>query len=510
MLKKLPIGIQTFEKIIDGDYLYIDKTDLALNLIESYQYVFLSRPRRFGKSLFLDTLHNIFEGNKELFKDLYIYDKYDFEKHPVIKISWGGSNYKSYEQLYDKAKRVLLQNQERLGVECKDDMSYSGCLEYLIQKTYKKYNKQVVILIDEYDKPILDSIDNITQANNHRDFLREFYSVFKENDAYIRFAFLTGITKFSKASIFSGLNNIEDISLSPEYATVCGYTQNDIDTTFDKYLVGIDKERVKTWYNGYNFLGDRVYNPFDILKFIKNGFMFENYWWESGSPYSLIELIKTRDYYLPSLQNLKTDKTLLNSFDIEKIQLESLLFQAGYLTIDKVIEKRNRVEYLLKVPNIEVQISLNELMIRYLTNKVDLDIEDNLHEALLKANLEEFKNTLISLFASIPYNNYVKNNISNFEGYYASVVYAYLASLGVEIIAEDVTNKGRIDITLLIKDKIYIIEFKVGNNDALTQIKNKNYHQKYLNQNKEIYLIGINFDEDEKNISGFGYERVGS
>ena len=175
MLKKLPIGIQTFEKIIDGDYLYIDKTDLALNLIESYQYVFLSRPRRFGKSLFLDTLHNIFEGNKELFKDLYIYDKYDFEKHPVIKISWGGSNYKSYEQLYDKAKRVLLQNQERLGVECKDDMSYSGCLEYLIQKTYKKYNKQVVILIDEYDKPILDSIDNITQANNHRDFLREFY-----------------------------------------------------------------------------------------------------------------------------------------------------------------------------------------------------------------------------------------------------------------------------------------------------------------------------------------------
>jgi hypothetical protein len=199
-MKKLPIGIQTFKKIREDDYIYADKTKYALEIINNYQYVFLSRPRRFGKSLFLDTLHNIFEGNKELFKDLYIYDKWDWEdKYPVIKISWGGSNFKSYDQLYDKAKRVLLQNQERLDIECKDDMSYSGCFEYLIQKTYEKYQKQVVILVDEYDKPILDSIDNIPQANNHRDFLREFYSVLKENDAYIKFAFLTGISKFSKA-----------------------------------------------------------------------------------------------------------------------------------------------------------------------------------------------------------------------------------------------------------------------------------------------------------------------
>jgi len=508
MLKKLPVGIQTFSKIIEGDYLYIDKTDIALELIESYQYVFLSRPRRFGKSLFLDTLHNIFEGNKELFKGLAIYDKYEFERHPVIKISWGGSNYKSYEQLFDKAKRVLLQNQERLDLECKEDMSYSGCLEYLIQQAYKKYQKQVVILIDEYDKPILDSIDNITQANKHRDFLREFYSVFKENDAYIRFAFLTGITKFTKASIFSGLNNIEDISLSPSFATICGYTQNDLETSFMPYLKDVDMDRVKLWYNGYNFLGERVYNPFDILKFIKNGFMFRNYWWESGSPYSLIELIKTKDYYLPSLQNLKTDETLLNSFDIENIQLESLLFQAGYLTIDEVLDDGFDIEYKLKVPNLEVQISLNRLMLDYLTKKADITTIKTIRNSLLDANLEEFKNTLVSLFSSIPCNNYVKNNISNYEGYYASVVYAYLASLGVEIIAEDVTNKGRIDITLFVKDKIYIIEFKVGSEDALAQIKSKNYHQKYINQDKEIYLVGINFDEDEKNISEFRWERV--
>jgi len=507
MLKKLPIGIQTFEKIIDGDYLYIDKTDLALSLIESYQYVFLSRPRRFGKSLFLDTLHNIFEGNKELFKDLYIYDKYDFAKHPVIKIDWAGS-FKTFEDTKNVANTILKENQKRLGIEC-ENTDTAMCFRELIQKANEKYNKQVVILIDEYDKPILDNINNIKRANENRDFLRALYIQIKANDAYIRFAFLTGITKFTKASIFSGLNNIEDISLSPEYATVCGYTQNDIETSFMPYLKDINLDRVKTWYNGYNFLGDSVYNPFDILKFIKNGFMFKNYWWESGSPYSLIELIKTRDYYLPSLQNLKTDETLLNSFDIEKIQLESLLFQAGYLTIDSVMEYPfGGFEYTLRVPNLEVQISLNELMLRYLSNTNFQDKKLPTYQALLEANLEEFKNTLISLFASIPYNNYVKNNISNFEGYYASVVYAYLASLGVEIIAEDVTNKGRIDITLLIKDKIYIIEFKVGSNDALTQIKEKNYHQKYLNQNKEIYLVGINFDEDERNVSHFAYERV--
>ena len=217
-------------------------------------------------------------------------------------------------------------------------MSLNGCFEELIQQAYEKYQKPVVVLIDEYDKPILDVINNKELALKHRDILRRLYSKLKSNDEYIKFAFLTGISKFSKASIFSGLNQIEDISLMKRYGDICGYTQEDIETEFKEYLKDVNLELVKKWYNGYNFLGDKVYNPFDILKFIDNGFLFRNYWWESGSPYSLIELIKTRDYYLPSLQNLKTDETLLNSFDIEKIQLESLLFQAGYLTIDSVIE----------------------------------------------------------------------------------------------------------------------------------------------------------------------------
>jgi Holliday junction resolvase-like predicted endonuclease len=236
--------------------------------------------------------------------------------------------------------------------------------------------------------------------------------------------------------------------------------------------------------------------------------MFKNYWWDSGNAFSLITLLKKGNYFLPDLQNVKTDETLLNSFDIENLQLESLLFQAGYLTIDEVVEKRNRIEYILKVPNMEVQISLNELMIRYMTSRLNLDIEDNLYDALIDTNLDSFKDTLISLFSSIPYNNYVKNNISDYEGYYASVVYAYLASLGVKIVAEDVTNRGRIDLTLFLEDKIYIIEFKVGSEDALQQIKQKEYHKKYLNKNKNIYLIGINFNEDEKNVEKFEWERV--
>ena len=253
MLKKLPIGIQTFEKIIDGDYLYIDKTSLALSLIESYQYVFLSRPRRFGKSLFLDTLQEIFEGNKELFKDLYIYDKYDFDSYPVIKISWGGDEFSSLESMDIASKDQLRDNQKRLGISCDTTLPPHLCLKHLIINAYEKYQKPVVVLIDEYDKPILNNISNIEVANQMRDFLRSFYSQLKENDRYVKFAFLTGITKFTKASIFSGLNNITDISLDEDYATICGYTQNDIETSFMPYLKDVDMDRVKEWYNGYIF-----------------------------------------------------------------------------------------------------------------------------------------------------------------------------------------------------------------------------------------------------------------
>jgi len=510
-LNRLPIGIQTFSQIREDNYIYIDKTKEAFELIESYKYTFLSRPRRFGKSLFLDTLHNIFEGNKELFEGLYIYDKWDFDTtYPVIKISWDG-NLQTSNNLEKVAINSLNQNQKRLDIECKDRQNLSMCFLELIQKSYEKYNQRVVILIDEYDRPILDTIDNLEQSKLNREFIKGMYSVMKGADAYIKFVFLTGVSKFSKASIFSGLNMLSDISLHQNYGNICGYTQSNIENEFLPYLNGVDLTKVKEWYNGYNFLKDDVYNPFDILQFIDNGYKFKNYWFATGTPTFLIKLIEKNSYFLPRLANLKVGEQILDSFDIENINLEVILYQAGYLTIDEMVidEDLDIIEYKLKLPNKEVKQSFNDYIIQTLLKKTDYNIDKKqIIIALREANLESFKDAFVTIFSAIPYNNYTQNNMQNYEGFYASIIYIYLQSLGVDIIGEDVTNKGRIDLTLKIENKIYIIEFKVGKENALAQIKEKDYAKKYLQDNKEIFLVGINFDKSEKNISGFEWERI--
>ncbi len=248
-LKKLPIGIQTFSKIIDGNFLYVDKTKHALKLIDNYQYLFLSRPRRFGKSLFMDTLHNIFEGNKGYFQGLYIYDKWDWEdKYPVIKISFSGG-IRCKDTLYSGLLRIIESNKERLGVEYKGSKDINVCFEELIEKTYQKCNKHVVILIDEYDKPILDNLEYMKEARIIRDGIRDFYTRIKDNDRYIKFAMLTGVSKFSKVSIFSGLNNLEDISLNKRYGDICGYTQEDLLTIFKPYLKDVNMEEIRQKYH---------------------------------------------------------------------------------------------------------------------------------------------------------------------------------------------------------------------------------------------------------------------
>ncbi len=507
-MQRLPVGIQTFQDVIDGNYLYIDKTKEAYELIDNFRYVFLSRPRRFGKSLFIDTLHNIFEGNRELFNGLYIYDKWDWEvKYPVIKIDWAG-NFKTLESTEEVAKRVFKDNQKRLGLDCDMDESSTSCFATLIQECYEKYNQKVVVLIDEYDKPILDNLDNIQRAEENRDFLRGLYIQLKANDRYIKFAFLTGISKFSRASIFSGLNNLEDISLNPQFGNICGYTHENIKNEFYEYSKDFNLEKIREWYNGYYFLKERIYNPFDILKLFKYK-QFDNYWWESGQSYSLIEMLKRGDYYIPQLENITVSKDLLNSFEIENLKLEVLLYQAGYLTIDRVeyYEEYEIYKYKLRVPNKEVQRSLNNLIFEYLTNKRNED-DIEILDILKYADLDKLKDKLISLFASIPYNNYVKNNIFSFEGYYASVLYAYFASVGVKIIAEDVSSRGRVDLTIFMGDNIYCIEFKVDDKGALEQIKDRQYHKKYINEGKNIYLVGIEFDSEDKNISNFEWERI--
>ncbi|NEW61649.1 ATP-binding protein [Sulfurovum sp. bin170] len=507
-MKKLPIGISTLKEILEKDMLYIDKTKMALDLIDG-KYFFLSRPRRFGKSLFLNTLHEIFKGNKELFKGLYIYDKYNFTSYPVIKISFGG-DLRSADAIKTHLLATLEYNQQQLQIECKRDENFAIFFQELIQETSKKYNQKVVVLIDEYDKAILDNVDQMSVAIEAKEILKSFYSVMKENDRYLRFVFLTGVTKFAKVSIFSGLNNLEDITLYKRYATICGYTQDDLDTSFKKHLEGSDREKVKTWYNGYNFNGEHVYNPFDILLFIRNEFTYRDYWFATGTPSFLIKLMQQKNYFLPQLENLKSDAKLIDSFSLENMALEPILFQAGYLTIDKIVENEfETLDYYLRVPNKEVAVSLNTTIITFLTDNTNpLELRTKLFRALNSANFELLEETLISLFASIPYNNYVKNTIGDYEGYYASVIYAYLSSFGLKIVAEDVTNLGRIDLTITVHDRIYILEFKVGKEDALAQIKAKKYHQKYLSEEKEIYLLGINFDDKVRNISVLAWERV--
>jgi hypothetical protein len=516
-MKNLPIGIQTFHEIRDKNknYIYIDKTNLAHQLIDKGKYYFLSRPRRFGKSLFLDTLKDIFEGRKELFEGLYIYDKWDWETtYPVIKISFGGGITKSIGDLNQTIVWIIDDNQERLKLECKYKDDVKNCFLELIKKAYQKYNQKVVILIDEYDKPILDNITDKALSKEIRDGLKNIYSVIKDSDQYVKFAFLTGVSKFSKVSLFSGLNNLEDISLDARYATICGYTHNDVKESFAERLDTVDLDELKKWYNGYNFLGEGVYNPFDILLFFSKGKIYSHYWFETGSPSFLIQVLKEQKYFLPNLENVYMSETDLGSFDINDIKIETLLFQTGYLTIQEVKTRFNQRVFKLSYPNLEVRTALNERIFRYLLTDNILP-KNAIFDAIEFKDMKQFEKTLYQLFASIPYNSYVNNDIQNYEGYYANVIYSYLSGLGIQFIAEDVTNLGRIDLTIATPDmsQVYVIEFKVVENEnqnanALEQIKKQKYHEKYQAKADELIIIGIEFSKEERNICKFEWEKV--
>ncbi len=517
-MKKLPLGIQTFRDIRDKEenYLYIDKTDIALNMITGGKYYFLSRPRRFGKSLFLDTLKDIFEGRQSLFEGLYIHDRWNWSvTYPVIKISLGGGVMQSKEDLHRSFMWLIDTNQKRLGVKCSyytDDVK--NCFLDLINKAYNKYQQKVVILIDEYDKPILDNITDKALSTAIRKDLKNVYSVIKESDQYLKFVFLTGVSKFSKVSLFSGLNNLKDISLMKDYATICGYTHNDILEHFSDSLQDVDLATLKQWYNGYHFLGEPVYNPYDILLFFDNHHEYRNYWFETGNPAFLIEVLKQGHYFIPNMEKIEVSETELGSFDIDYIKLETLLFQTGYLTIKRVKTLFHKRVYELCYPNLEVRSALNEHLFEYLLTHSSIK-RTTLFNAIIDNNMQQFEQAIHQLFAAIPYNNYVKNNIQHYEGFYASVIYSYFAGLGIEFIAEDVTNKGRIDLTIATPDmkQLYVIEFKVldgktKKGDALKQIKHKKYYEKYQASAEVLYLVGIEFCETERNICGFEWERL--
>ena len=510
-LKKLPIGISTLKDILKEDYIYVDKTDIAKDLIEEGRYYFLSRPRRFGKSLLLDTLKSIFDGDRELFKGLSIYESdYEFSKYPVIRISFNDGDFKSTEGFNQTLYEIMDKNQRDLDIKCPKDFSMPGCFKRLIEEAYNRYNKKVVILIDEYDKPILDNIDNKPEATKRREELKNFYSVIKGSDEFIKFVFITGVSKFSKVSLFSGLNNLNDITLNKKYATICGYTQNDIERVFAKHLEGQDFKKIAKWYNGYKFLGEGVYNPFDILLFIENQFEYRSYWFQTATPTFLLKLIEKNNYYLPKLENVVKDEMMLNSFDVDYIELETLMWQTGYLTISKVSENFDGTPlYHLSIPNQEVKLSLMSSIANFISNiSQPVQLKNAIYQSLITNDFTKLETNLKSLYASIPYNNFTNNKMYKYEGYYVSVFYSYIKALGVDTVGEDCTNRGRIDLTIKLDSCIYIIEFKTDGKNALSQIKEKNYHQKYLNENLPIYIVGIEFDTIEKNISKVEYEKI--
>src|SRR6185437_12271249 len=386
----------------------------------------------------------------------------------------------------------------------------SSRFRYLIDQIKEKYKQQVVILVDDYDKPILDNITNIDVATEVREVLKNFYSVIKVVDANLKFVLLTGVSKFSKVSLFSGLNNLHDITLKQENADICGYTQNELETNFKEYLTrgNVDKAKLKLWYNGYNFDGteeQKVYNPFDILLFFSESYNYKNYWFSTGNPEFLIKLIQKNKYYFPNMENVTVMEDSLGKFDVDDIPLTSLLFQTGYLTIKERATMGAMFGYVLSYPNLEVKASLNnQLALLGSTLEAKNANLNTLIDCLANNEIDKLANVFTSHFAGIPHDWYRNNDIEHYEGFYASIVYSYFCALGYTVIAEDATNVGQIDLTIKLPDKILILEFKLKKNgnakSALQQIKDKKYAAKYISLNIPVYLIGMSFDPVTKNV----------
>ncbi len=514
MRMPMPVGIQDFKSLREGGYLYIDKTERIYSLLPKgyketakFPPYFLSRPRRFGKSLLLSTIRYLFEGEKDLFKGLWIYDKWDWsELYPVILVSM--PNARNIEELERRLSKVLIDSAREVSVDIDtDEIDCVNIIRDVVISSNEKYGRKVVILIDEYDRPILDNIEKKEVAKDMRDYLRGFYGSLKDLDEYIKFLLITGVTRFSRAGIFSGLNNLKDISLDPRFGNIVGITQEELEEYLVPYIneCGGNMEEIKEWYNGYNFLAGSLYNPFDVLKYVDNGCDIQNYWFETGTPTFLIKVIEMGGFYLPQLDNVIVGKEMMDRFDVENIRPEVLLFQAGYLTIKEVIKSpRGTTMYRLKVPNKEVEISLGDTFLEHLAisdKRIREELEDRLYVSLLEGRIEEIKQLIKRLFESIPYNYHTRSPIGRYEGYYASVLFAFFFGTGLKIQGEDTSRIGRSDITVFAKDKIYIIEIKTDADEpAIKQIKERKYYEKYLGMGRKIYLIGINISSKDRKV----------
>ena len=512
--RKLPIGIQTFREIREEDCYYVDKTAYARRLADRGKHYFLSRPRRFGKSLFLDTLKELFEGNEALFRGLDIHGRWDWSvRHPVLRLDFSGASFRKPGHLHTNLMAQLSAIERRAGVSS-DHATAPERFGHLIEALHERAGRRVVLIVDEYDKPILDVLETPDVAATHRDYLRGLYSVIKYSDAHLRFTFLTGVSKFTKVSLFSGLNNLQDITLDPRYSAVCGYTDGDLDAVFAPELPGLDRGKIREWYNGYSWLGDeRVYNPFDILLLFDRR-RFGAHWFETGTPTFLIETLLARGVGSLDLDNMLGTDDLLSAFDVDHIATEALLFQTGYLTIRRVEPRGDEVFYRLGYPNREVWQSLNRSLLNHLTRDSPHRAQHSarLYDLLLANDFAELETLFRAFFASIPHQWHTGNDLARYEGYYASVFYSYFAGLGLDVTVEDSSSRGRLDMAVVFNDNVYLFEFKVvetaAEGAAIAQLTAKGYADKYRHPSRPIHLVGVEFSRETRNVVAFEVETL--
>ena len=503
MKQRLPIGIQSFEKLREDHLLYVDKTAVIHRLIEAGNYFFLSRPRRFGKSLTLSTIKALFQGEKALFEGLWIADQWNWEEqHPVIHFSFSSIGYK--ELGLEKAIEIRL---KEIASDFELELTKTGLSQQFgeLIRMLSERNK-VVLLIDEYDKPIIDYLDDIPQAKTHQKILKSFYSIIKDSDPYIRFLLITGVSKFSKVSIFSELNNLEDITIDRRFNTLVGITQQEVEGYFEAHLADCQQylemsrdellSTIQEWYNGYSWDGKVfVYNPFSLLNFFHKS-AFHNFWFSTGTPTFLINELKKRNFY--DIGASEVGQTAFDSFDMENIDMYSLLFQTGYLTIKTT---KPFGLYLLDYPNREVKDSMLQYLVAGFSHgsySQTTPVVLQLRQAFLDNNYAELISIINSLFKSIPSHIFIKEK----EAYYHSIVFLVFQYLGLFIDAEVHTSDGRIDAVVQTASHIYILEFKLDESTkaALRQIHEKNYPAKFAIQHKKIICIGINFSSQTKSV----------
>ena len=509
-MKNLPLGTQSFEILRSQDLLYVDKTALIHRLVTTGRIYFLSRPRRFGKSMLISTLDALFSGRKELFEGLYIYDKWDWSKsHPVIRIDWTAIKHGTPEEIETDVSEFLRGVATVNGITLNRSYASSRFGE-LITQLHLKTGQKVVVLIDEYDAPILDAMSKSSaELKAVQESLQDIYRILKATDEHLRFAFLTGVSKFAKLSIFSALNSMKDITIDARYAAICGYTQEELESCFSEHLdaltekEGVTREnmlnRIRYWYNGYTWDGKTsVYNPYSTL-LLFDVRVISNYWFASGTPTFLIEQLKKREQTDLVFEPFEASPKIFDSFDPAHIENIPLLFQTGYLTVKSIRPTEEEPEYTLGIPNREVFLSLSEYLLsaysEYPLSGIAI-LKEKMSRQLRSLDAAGFAQSIRTMLENIPYNIQIGN-----EKYYHSLFLSWMLTMGFEAHGEATTGSGRIDAVLEQTDTVVVCELKYHAKtktgallrNAMKQIHDRRYYEKYLGKGKKIVLLALAF-----------------